>query len=187
MPVILGLPGSLRRESFNGRLLAAAADLVPEGTSLDIASIRGIPLYDGDLEAAEGLPAAVRDLKDRIAAADGLLIATPEYNNSIPGVVKNAIDWLSRPPGDVARVFRGKPVAVIGATTGLGATALAQAAWLPVVRALGMQAWFGGRLGVPSARQAFDDQGRLADEQARERLRAFMADFSAFVARQTGR
>ena len=82
------------------------------------------------------MPPAVERLKNRIAQADGLLIVTPEYNNSVPGVLKNAIDWLSRPGDDIARVFRGRPVAIMGATTGVGGTGLSQAAWLPVLRLL---------------------------------------------------
>ena len=95
MVKLIGLSGSLRRASFNSALLRAAADLVPEGSELTLGSIRDIPLYDGDVEAENGIPLPVTTLKDAIAAADGLLLVTPEYNNSIPGVFKNAIDWLS--------------------------------------------------------------------------------------------
>jgi NAD(P)H-dependent FMN reductase len=178
---IIGLCGSLRRGSVNLMLLRAAAAAAPAGTSIEIASIRGIPLYDGDVEAEQGIPSPVQQLKDRIAAADGLLIVTPEYNNSMPGVVKNAIDWLSRPPADVPRVFRGRPVAVMGATPGLGGTALAQAAWLPVLRTLGMRPWFEGRLGVSSAGKVFGDDGRVSDAAIQDRLRTFVAGFAAFV------
>lgn len=181
VPTIIGLCGSLRRASFNTRLLQAAAELLPEQTTIEIASLHGIPLYDGDVEAAEGIPPLVADLKSRIAAADGLLIATPEYNNSVPGVLKNAIDWLSRPPADIPRVFRGRPVAVMGATTGAGGTGLAQAAWLPVLRTLGTAPWFGGRMMVSNAATLFDEQGRLRDEQTRARLRLFVSGFAAFV------
>ena len=104
---IVGFSGSLRTGSYNSSLLAAAADLLPEGAELTIGSIRGIPLYDADLDAAQGAPEAVRILKEQITSADALLIATPEYNHSIPGVAKNAIDWLSRPPSDISRVFGG--------------------------------------------------------------------------------
>ena len=129
MATIIGIAGSLRKGSWNAALLRAAAERAPAGTTVEIASIAGIPLYDGDVESEHGIPAAVTALKDRIAAADGLLLVTPEYNNSIPGVMKNAIDWLSR-GGDMARVFGDKPVAIMGATPGMGGTRLAQAAWL---------------------------------------------------------
>jgi NAD(P)H-dependent FMN reductase len=161
-------------------LLQAAAALAPEGTTVDIASIRGIPLYDGDVEA-QGIPASVEDLKNRIAASDGLLIVTPEYNNSIPGVLKNAIDWLTRPPSDIRRVFGGRPVGVIGITPGQGGTALAQAAWLPVLRTLGTAPWFGARVMGSSAASVFDGQGRLQDPKVLERLREYMTGFAEFV------
>jgi chromate reductase len=182
---IVGLCGSLRNGSFNMMLLRAAAELTPAGTTIELASIRGIPLYDGDVEASQGIPAAVDALKARIVAADGLLIATPEYNNSIPGVLKNAIDWLSRPSADIARVFGSRPVALMGASPGPFGTTLAQAAWLPVLRTLGMAPWFGGRMLVSSAAKVFDQDGRLIDETTRERLRKFVNGFAVFVAEQT--
>ena len=181
MATILGLSGSLRRGSFNTMLLRAAVELQPAGTTIDIGSIRGIPLYDADVEAAEGIPAVVQELKARIAAADGLLISTPEYNNSMPGVLKNAVDWLSRPGADIPRVFGGLRVAIIGATPGAGGTILAQAAWLPVLRTLGTVPWFGGRLMVSTAGKAFDEDGRLLDQAVRTRLETFVAGFAAFV------
>src|SRR5947209_6887129 len=127
---IVGLAGSLRKGSYNSALLRAAAGLSLGDATLEIASIRDIPLYDGDVEAESGVPRPVAELKDRLASSDGLLIVTPEYNNSIPGVLKNAIDWLSRPPDDVKRVFGGRPVGIIGATPGQGGTTLSQTAWL---------------------------------------------------------
>jgi len=105
MTTIIGIAGSLRVGSINAALLRAAAALMPDDASLVIASIKGIPLYDGDVDDREGIPHTVAALKDQIAAADGLLLVTPEYNNGMPGVFKNAIDWLSRPPADSARVF----------------------------------------------------------------------------------
>jgi chromate reductase len=184
MTTIIGLCGSLRRASFNLMLLRAAVDAAPPGTSIEIESIRDIPLYDGDVEAEHGVPPAVRRVKERIAAADGLLIVTPEYNNSIPGVLKNAIDWLSRPPSDIARVFRGRPVGVIGATPGPGGTALSQAAWLPVLRTLGTRPWFEGRVLISSAGKVFDSEGHLADAAARDRIRTFVEGFAAFAGAQ---
>lgn len=180
MPTIIGLSGSLRRESFNTRLLVSAARFMPEGVDFEIASIRGVPLYDADMEAAEGIPETVSTLKDRLADASGLLIATPEYNQSIPGVVKNAIDWLSRPPRDIPRVFGALPVALIGATPGGGGTALSQAAWLPILRTLGTRAWFGRSLQVPSAGEKFDSQG-LTDEETLVRLEKLVREFAAFA------
>ena len=182
MATIIGIAGSLRQGSYNAALLRAAAAAAPAGTTVEIASIRGIPLYDGDFEATEGVPQSVQDLKARIAAGDGLLIATPEYNNSIPGVVKNAIDWLSRPPADIPRVFKGRPVAIMGATPGLGGTGLAQAAWLPIVRTLGMLPWFEGRLMISSAAKVFDASGAIVDDAIRDRVAAFVSGFAAFVA-----
>src|SRR3989442_10187995 len=185
MTTILGIAGSLRRGSFNGALLRAAAELAPADCTVEIASIKGIPLYDGDIESASGIPSPVADLKERIAAADGLLLVTPEYNNSIPGVFKNAIDWLSRPPQDIPRVFGGRPVALMGATPGGMGTVHAQTAWLPVLRALGMQPWFGTPLYVSGAHTVFDASGALLDEQIRERLRIYMTGFVAVVQRRS--
>jgi NAD(P)H-dependent FMN reductase len=162
-------------------LLHAAVEAAPAGTSIEIESIREIPLYDGDVEAEQGIPSAVRHLKDRIAGADGLLIVTPEYNNSIPGVLKNAIDWLSRPSSDIARVFRGRPVALIGATPGQGGTSLSQAAWLPVLRTLGMRPWFEGRVLISGASKMFDSNGRVADAATQDRIRTFVEGFATFV------
>src|SRR5215470_7466133 len=178
---ILGMAGSLRQGSFNAALLRAAAAAAPAGCTVHIASIREIPLYDGDVEAAAGIPVVVEALKDRVAAADGLLLVTPEYNNSIPGVFKNTIDWLSRPPQDIPRVFGGRPVALMGATPGGLGTVHAQTAWLPVLRFLGMQPWFGTMLYVSSAHTVFDASGTLLDAQIRERLQSYMNGFVAFV------
>jgi NAD(P)H-dependent FMN reductase len=178
---IVGIAGSIRKASFNAALLRAAAEVAPGGTTVEIASIAGIPLYDGDVEAERGVPEPVAELKNRIADADGLLLVTPEYNHSMPGVLKNAIDWLSRPPRDIPRVFGGKPVAIMGATPGPGGTRLAQAAWLPVLRALGTRAWFGKHLYVAGAAQAFDADGRLVDDKVRQLLSELMAGFAAFA------
>jgi chromate reductase len=182
MPTIIGISGSLRAGSYNTMLLRAATQLVPAGTTVEHGSIRDIPLYDGDLEASAGIPAAVTALKDQIAAADGLLIVTPEYNNSLPGVLKNAIDWLSRPPADIKRVFGELPVGLIGATPGPGGTSLSQVAWLPVLRTLGTLPYFGARVMMSGAGKVFDDQGMLQDVTVRGQVEKFMAAFARFVA-----
>jgi chromate reductase, NAD(P)H dehydrogenase (quinone) len=163
MATLIGISGSLRKGSYNTMLLNAASAMMPEGDELIRWSINGIPLYDGDLEAMEGIPTAVTELKDAITTADGLLIATPEYNNSMPGVLKNVIDWLSRPPADIDRVFGEKPVAVIGASLGGFGTILSQNAWLPVLRTLGTRPWFGGRLMVSRAHHVFDSGSSSKD------------------------
>ena len=181
MSTIIGVCGSLRRGSYNLMLLRAVADAMPEDAPIQIESIHDIPLYNADVEAEHGIPAAVQQLKDRVAAADGLLIATPEYNNSMPGVLKNAIDWLSRPPADIPKVFRGKPVGVIGATPGMGGTILSQAAWLPVLRVLGVQPYFEGRVIISGAGKVFDEAGRILDTATADRVRAYATGFAAFV------
>ena len=179
---IVGISGSLRQGSFNASLLRAAAGLMPAGVDLSIETIRGIPLYDGDVEAQQGIPAVVAQLKDQIAAAHGLLLVTPEYNNSIPGVFKNAIDWMSRPAADIARVFGGRKVALIGASPGGFGTILSQNAWLPVLRTLGTDLWTPGRLMVSRAGNVFAADGTLSDDKVREQLRSYLQGFVAFVA-----
>ena len=106
MPTLIGISGSLRKGSFNSALLRAAVSLTPPDCTIVVESIATVPLYDGDVEATQGVPDVVVRLKDAIARADGLVLATPEYNNSVPGVAKNAIDWLTRPASDIPRVFR---------------------------------------------------------------------------------
>jgi len=181
MARILAISGSLRKASFNTALLQAARNIAEPPANLELATLHGIPLYDADVERNDGLPDAVTALKERIAAADGVLLASPEYNNGIPGVFKNAIDWLSRPPDDIARIFHDRPFVVIGASSGAFGTILAQAAWLPVLRTLGVRYWSGGRLLLPRAGAAFDDQGELRDDAVRERLAGFLRGFVAFA------
>jgi chromate reductase len=181
---ILALGGSLRQASFNRALLREAAALAPGGTELDlglVGLIRALPLFDQDLLDRDEPPAEVAMLKDALRAADGLMIATPEYNWSIPGFLKNAIDWASRPSSDVPAVFGDLPVALIGAGGSAG-TRLAQAAWLPVFRYLRMRPWSERTLYVDRAREKFDGHGRLADEATREQLRAVVAGFAAHCA-----
>ena len=181
MTRIVGIAGSLRRKSLNLALLRAAEELMPDGCALDVRTIAGVPLYNGDVEEESGIPAAVDALKEAIVAADGLLLVTPEYNNSIPGAFKNALDWLSRPPEDSARIFSGRPVAVIGASPGNFGTILAQNAWLPVLRTLGTRPWFEARLMLSRADTLIDEAGRLTDEPTCARLKQFLAGFAAFA------
>jgi len=177
MTTILGLSGSLRRASFNAGLLRAAQELAPEGVSITIGSIADVPLYNGDAEAADGTPPAVAELNRQLAGADGLLLVSPEYNNGIPGVFKNAIDWMSR--GEGGKNFRGKPVAVTGASPGNFGTAHAQSHWLPVLRTLGAKQWHEGRLLVSRAGDLCDSEGNLTDDKTRQRLADFIAGFAA--------
>ena len=181
MTKILAISGSLRAQSYNTALLRAAQSLAAPAAVLELATLHDIPLYDGDVELV-GIPAAVTALKARVLACDALLLATPEYNNGIPGVFKNAIDWLSRPPAESAQVFGNRPVAVIGASPGGFGTILAQAAWLPVLRTLGMRHWSGGRLMVPRAQQAFSEAGELTDAGVLKHLQEFISGFAKFAA-----
>lgn len=186
MTRLIGISGSLRRASLNTALLHAAVELAPAGVELEAATLHGIPLYDGDVEASEGIPAAVAALKDKVAQADGLVLFTPEYNNGIPGVFKNAIDWMSRPPADSGRVFTAKPVAICGASPGGFGTTLSQNAWLSVLHTLQTEVWSGGRLALARANTLMDAQGKLADEATRTRLAKFIADFAAHVQSRGG-
>ncbi|MEY8827836.1 NADPH-dependent FMN reductase [Sedimentitalea sp. XS_ASV28] len=176
MKTILGLSGSLRKASFNTGLLRAASELAPDDTTIQIGSIVDVPLYNADLESSEGLPPAVQALQTQLGSADGLLLVTPEYNNGIPGVFKNVIDWMSR--GDGLKMFEGKPVAVIGASPGGFGTIMAQNHWLPVLRTLKCDLWTEGRLMVSRAGDVYDKTGNLTDDKTRAMLGDFVRDFS---------
>jgi chromate reductase len=183
MTKLIGISGSLRQASFNTALLRAASALLPDGASMEVRTLHGIPLYDGDLEAAEGVPASAVALKEAVVAADAVLLVTPEYNNGIPGVFKNAIDWLSRPAADIPRVFGGKMFALMGASPGSFGTTLSQTAWLPVLRTLGTSTWFGGRLMLARAGDVFDEQLAIKDAAVQQRVRKFLAGFVDAVRR----
>ncbi|MFC1815167.1 NADPH-dependent FMN reductase [Thermodesulfobacteriota bacterium] len=183
MITIVGISGSLRKHSFNAGLLHAAAKAVPDGCTLTIEPIKDIPLYNADVEDTEGIPPAVAELKDRIASADGLLMVTPENNNSMPGVFKNAIDWLSRPPEDRSRIFGNRPIGLMGATPGNFGTAFSQYAWLPVLRVLGAQVWSGRHMWVSGAMSKFDEKGNLTNEGVRKQLTKYMNGFVDFIKR----
>ena len=169
---VLGLSGSLRRDSHNTALLRAAGRLLPAGAELVVFEGLGtLPLYDQDLEDA-GPPLAVARLREAIAGADALLVATPEYNHSISGVLKNALDWASRPRR--TSVMRGKTVAAVAATSGMFGAAWAQADLRRVLGATGARVVDAG-LGVPSAVEAFGPEGDLADPALGAELRAVVA------------
>lgn len=180
MTTLLALSGSLRKASYNTAMLRAAAHLCPEGVTLDVRTLHGIPVYDGDVEAV-GIPADVITLREAIQRADGLLICTPEYNNSIPGVLKNGIDWLTRPPAEGKKTFAGKPTAMLGATPGGFGTVQSQDAMLSVMRSLSVDFWFGGRLMLSHANTLLDADGTLKDEATKELLRGFLKGFAAHV------
>jgi chromate reductase, NAD(P)H dehydrogenase (quinone) len=176
---ILALGGSLREASRNRALLDEAAAMVPADTVLDLSQltvIGSLALFNQDVVEGSGLPPAVVELKDSLREADGLLIATPEYNWGIPGFLKNAIDWASRPASEISQVFGDLPVALIGAGGGSG-TRNAQFAWVMVFRYLKMRPWFGQTLFVDRASERFDDHNHLSDGATREQLRAVMEGF----------
>jgi chromate reductase len=162
--IILGIAGSLREKSFNRMALRAAQSLAPEGTRVDIFDINGLPGFNQDDEANP--PAKVVELKKQIRAADAILFVTPEYNYSIPGVLKNAIDWASRPYGDSA--WQGKPVAVMGASVGTLGTARAQYHLRQTFVFLDMRAVNQPEVMIAHAHKHFDEQGNLTDETAKK-------------------
>jgi chromate reductase, NAD(P)H dehydrogenase (quinone) len=186
---ILALGGSLRGASRNRALLEEAAALAPEGIELDLSQvvvIGSLPLFNQDTLDREGPPPGVTELKAALRGADGLLIATPEYNWGIPGFLKNAVDWASRPSSDIASVFGDLPVALIGAGGG-GGTRLAQQAWLPVFRFLRMRPWFGESLYIERAHERFDERNRLVDEATRAQLETLVTGFAAHCKEQPRR
>ncbi len=179
--MVLGIAGSLRRASYNRRLIEAAVECAPPGMDVRrYQELVSIPPFDEDLErATNGGPAPVRELRQRVASADGLLIATPEYNWSIPGVLKNSIDWLSRPAPD--EVLVGKPVAVIGASGGKWGTRLAQSALRQVLTSTECLVLPRPTLFVPDAAGLFDEAGRLRDAPTREQLDAVLIAFRTWI------
>lgn len=177
---VAGFAGSLRTGSYNRALLRATKELAPEGMEIEILEIGGIPLYDADVEAA-GDPEPVATFKRAVGAADGLLIATPEYNLGMPAVTKNVIDWASRPPR--ASVLDGKPVAVMGATPGMGGTARGQSQLRQAFVFTNSFAMAQPEVLVRRASELFDANGRLTDEGTREHLVKFLTAFAAWIRR----
>ncbi|HEX7342353.1 MAG TPA: NADPH-dependent FMN reductase [Rhodanobacteraceae bacterium] len=179
---ILALPGSLRRNSYNRSLLEAAVHCAPTNMRIEIFSgLADVPLFNEDIETSRPLHRGVRNLRDAVASSDGLLIATPEYNQSIPGVLKNAVDWLSRPlPGDI---MAGYPIAILGVSPGRWGTRLAQAALHHTLTAIEAHVMPAPRLFMRNASELFDDDGRLPDAASREALQTLLSAFSLWIER----
>jgi chromate reductase len=173
---ILGFSGSLRKASYNSALLREAADMLPDGMTLEIFSLADIPLYNSDIEA-EGWPDAVRDFRERIAAADALLIATPEYNFSVSGVLKNAIDWASRPPDSP---LTNKPLAMMGTGGGFG-TLRSQMHLRDIVLHNAMHPLNSPQVTVARAWEKFDAEGRLTDDHTRQNIRSLLEALAAWT------
>jgi len=180
---VLGIPGSLRAASFNRMALRAAGELAPEGMLFETCEIRDIPMYDGDVEAAEGLPDSVKEFRAKIHAADALVITTPEYNASISGVLKNAIDWASRPP---QQPFDGKPIAILGTSPGALGTVRAQAHLRQILANLNGLVLVQPNVMIGGAGQRFDATGALTDEATREFVRGLMAALLVFTRKMKG-
>lgn len=177
---LLAIPGSLRRASLNRALLEAAGELVPEGVTLTIEDLRELPFYDGDIDDDERRPDAVRAWKEHIASADALLIATPEYNYGIPGVLKNAIDWASRPA--YRSPLRGKPVAIMSASPGPVGGARAQAHLKQVLLGVVAEVFPYPEVLVGAAHRKLVD-GKLVDEDTRTQLQGMLGEYVRWVQR----
>jgi chromate reductase len=180
MAKVLGFAGSLRAASYNRALLRAATELVPAGMQITIFDLGLMPLYNGDVEA-QGDPGVVVEFKQAIRDSDALLIATPEYNYGVPGVLKNAIDWASRPPA--SSVLRGKPAAIMGASPGGFGTARAQMQLRQAFVFTKTLALLEPEVQVARCADKFDDDGRLTDEPTRKFVRTLLEALDAWVAR----
>jgi chromate reductase len=175
---VLAISGSLRTGSFNTRLLEAVAAMAPDTLKLEIITPRGIPLYDGDVEEAQGIPPMVEQMKERVRAAHAIVIATPEYNFSVPGVLKNMIDWLSR--GE-RQPFNGKHIGIMGASTSVVGTARAQYHLRMVLQALYGVVMPRPEIFVSNARDKFSADGALADEATEKVIGVWLKHFEPWV------
>lgn len=176
---VAAIVGSLRKASFNRGLLRAAIELQPEGMRITEAPIGDLPLFNQDVEQ-EGDPAAVQELKAQILASDAVLLITPEYNQSVSGVMKNAIDWASRPYGQV-RVLNGKPVAILGVSGGQYGTARAQLDLRKMLPYLGMYLLPKPEIYLGPGNELFDDDNNLTDEKTRDRLGELLTKLLAWT------
>lgn len=177
---VLGFAGSLRKASYNRALLRAAVEVAPAGLTIEVFDLLEVPLYNGDVEA-EGDPPAVAALKAAIAAADGVLIVTPEYNHGVPAVTKNAVDWCSRPPRGA--VLDAKPVGIIGASPGMTGSARGQSQLRQAFEFTNSYCMPQPELLVFRAHEKFDEAGRLTDEATRSHLAKYLTAFEAWVRR----
>lgn len=175
---VLAISGSLRRGSFNTQLLKAVKAMAPDTLAIDIVTPRGIQLYDGDVEAEHGIPAEVEALKDRVRSADAIIISTPEYNFSVPGVLKNMIDWLSR--GE-RQPFNGKHIGIMGASTGPVGTARSQYHLRMTLQGLYAVVMPRPEIFVTHARDKFDADGRLTDEATEKVIGIWLKHFEPWV------
>jgi chromate reductase, NAD(P)H dehydrogenase (quinone) len=181
---IAAVAGSLRQGSYNQALLHAAQQLAPVAMRIRIHDLSGIPLFSEDIERA-GIPPAVASLREAVAEADGFLVATPEYNHGVPGVMKNAFDWLSRPPGK--SVLTGKPSAIMGASPGVTGTARAQSQLRQSFVFTDTPVLPQPEVLVGRAHEKFDSAGRLTDDTTRKFLILFLEGFANWVGRLTER
>jgi chromate reductase, NAD(P)H dehydrogenase (quinone) len=176
---VLAISGSLRTDSFNTRLVRAARELAPDGMTIDMTDLAPLPLYNDDVRAA-GYPPAVAAFREAIRAADALLIATPEYNYSVSGVLKNAIDWASRPPD---QPLAGKPLAIMGASGGLSGTMRAQYHLRQIAVFVDLLPLNKPEVMVRSAADKFDASGALTDEDTRIHVRKLLEALAAWTGR----
>ena len=177
---VVGIAGSLRSGSFNRGLLRAAVELAPSGLEIGNFDLANVPLYNGDVEAL-GDPVAVRQLKDAIAAADGVLFVTPEYNHGVPAVMKNALDWASRPPGRA--VLDNKPVGIIGASPGITGSARGQSQLRQAFEFTNSYCMPQPELLVFKAHEKFDADGQLNDEATAQYLSRYLSAFETWIGR----
>ena len=170
---IVGIAGSLRKGSYNAAALRAAKELAPSGMSIDIFDIAPIPLYNEDVKQ-QGFPAPVADLRRRVKEADGLLLVTPEYNYSVSGVLKNTIDWISRPP---EQPFDGKPIAIMGASQGALGTARGQYHLRQMFIFLNAHVLNRPEVMITQAQNKFDAEGKLTDQPTRDLIAQLLTSF----------
>jgi chromate reductase len=182
MSKVIGFAGSLRKDSYNKKCLKVVLEFI-EGAGVEVEFVDlktlEIPVFDGDLEQEVKIPEGVKALREKIAKANGVIIATPEYNHSIPGVLKNTLDWLSRTKFAV-NVFENKKVGLFGASDGSFGTTRAQIAFFPIANTLGMDL-MPSKTYVTNVEDRFDSEGKLVDEKTRESLKKFSANFVAFI------